>query len=375
MANPQYSELTRHEMMDTKMALYLSKASGESVSIAEFLDLLPVPVAILTKIDGKIVVTNHALEDLLGIGEGTLWGASACSLIPNISERRALRDKFQSERTVRAFSVTNRTCNGRPIWLSVWMERIVYGGKECTLALLLDAADEAHLEKRLCAKIGDLRRQLEAASEYQSVISAEIHDGVVQQTVGALMLLRAAKGAIEKDPAQALEQLNAVERALQQGLTEARQVIESSRPRELDRLGLIPAIEALCDRVSASSGIRIRFESALESVETDPAVARDVYRIVQESLNNIWFHSKATEASVALSTSDGNIDLVVSDDGQGFDFEEVDAGDRRGLKGMRARALMHGGTWKVETAVGLGCVIHTSLPAPQVLQAGDVPAN
>jgi signal transduction histidine kinase len=342
--------------MATQISQALPATPDKPAYMAEFLDLMPIPVAILTKIDGRIAVTNHALDELLGVEASSLWGGDACCLFPNITERRALLERFRAAQGVRGVQVSGRDANGRPLRLAVWIERAVCEGNECVIAVFATTTGGSLVEQRLQAAVSELRLRLQAAAESQELVASEIHDGVVQQTVGALMLLRAAKAAFEQHPERCLRQLDAVESALQQGLKEARQVMESARPSELDEIGLTDAVKAMLDRVSQSSGLPFHFSHSLRSLSIPPEIERDVYRVIQECANNIWFHSQATKASVELAERDGSLHVVISDDGQGFDPGQIKRG-RRGLKGIRLRAEMRGGQCHIETAQGCGCTI------------------
>ena len=117
----------------------------------------------------------------------------------------------------------------------------------------------------------------------------------------------------------------------------------------LDELGLRNALAALAKRVSQHGGIRIESRLDPELPQLDPNAELVVYRVAQESLTNVLRHSGASRAVMALAAQDGDVVLVVSDDGRGRE----DAAPGNGIKGMKERALGLGGQVEV-TASSLG---------------------
>lgn len=362
MAERRIPEAPRCKAIETQLAKLRPELNGKPATISEFIDLFPLPVAIIRGFSHEIIVTNRTMERLFGFKATNLWGQQASCLFPNLSERRKLAEEFQrTGGMVRGFSITNTTRNGKRLRLAVWTARIVCGGRECVIVVLVDATNESRNESQFYRSINELRRRLQAAYDVQELVASEIHDGVVQQMVGALMLVRSARATLDKDPARAREQLDAVERALERGAKEARVVMDSIRPAELEEAGLIPSLQELFGYFSKTAHLRINFQHSLSGRQIDPTIKREVYRIIQESLNNVWFHSKCHEAAVQLEEQGEYLLITVRDEGAGFEMHEVDK-KCRGLRGMRLRAEMRGGTLDIKAAKGRGCTIRAALP-------------
>jgi two-component system sensor histidine kinase UhpB len=138
---------------------------------------------------------------------------------------------------------------------------------------------------------------------------------------------------------------------VQQGLADVRRISLELRPGALEELGLLNAMISLCARVSEQTGMRIR--RALEGPIPDlaPDVELAVYRIAQEALTNALRHSRASEVTVSLRCSHGELLLSVKDDGDGLP-EHVVAGG--GLTGMRERAMLIGAALTIESNPGAG---------------------
>ncbi|WP_328992834.1 sensor histidine kinase [Kribbella sp. NBC_01245] len=114
----------------------------------------------------------------------------------------------------------------------------------------------------------------------------------------------------------------------------------------------------------------LRIDLVLPPIADDLPAGQQLtaYRIVQEALTNVVRHSGAERATVTIEIADGEINLMVADDGRGFDPAEAGRG-RHGLAGMRERVRVHGGGLRIETAPGAGCTIAARIPAGAAVPA------
>ena len=138
-------------------------------------------------------------------------------------------------------------------------------------------------------------------------------------------------------------------------------MIGDLRPMILDEAGVIDAIEHLIAEQQENTGLRIRFSHDVRFDRLDPMLEGAIFRIVQEALNNVKRHAKTESASVRLSDHNGELDVVIHDQGIGFDIASV-ASDRFGLRGIRERARLFGGDATIETTPGEGTRICVKLP-------------
>ena len=200
------------------------------------------------------------------------------------------------------------------------------------------------------------RRFIEFQEHDRKRIASELHDSLSQSIV--IIKNRALHGLEDRaDAANALEQLEEISEAATQALDEVRQIAYDLRPFQIDRLGLTAAIEALVRKTCGASGLRSTTE--LDDVDglVPPKREIDLYRIVQESLNNIVRHATATEASVTIRRVGREIEMTIRDNGKGFapsaTRSDVGVGGF-GLLGMAERARILGATLDVESALGQG---------------------
>jgi len=196
--------------------------------------------------------------------------------------------------------------------------------------------------------------------EYQETerkrIAAELHDGLSQSLV--VIKNRAIMAQGEMGDLEAIgEQLDEIGSSVSQAIDEVREIAHNLRPVLLDRLGLTKALESMLRKVSASNRTQFTYEIApLEGVFPKEAEV-NLYRIVQETINNIIKHSKASEAAVKITRADGVLNLRVRDNGKGFDTEEAARTGGFGLIGITERARILGGEAAIRSSAGEGTVV------------------
>ncbi len=208
-------------------------------------------------------------------------------------------------------------------------------------------------------------RLLSAHEEERKRIAGEIHD-VIGSCLGAIKFK--VEGAVEmigeKDPAALAESLKIIIPVIQEGIEECRRMQMDLRPSMLDDLGLFPTLSWLCRRFQTIySGIRIAQENGIEEAEIPNALKIVIYRVVQEGMNNIAKHSKADRIHLCLKKKGDRMELVLQDNGRGFDPERIvseDTGQGLGLTNMEERVQLSGGLFAIESTEGKGTIIRAS---------------
>ena len=210
-------------------------------------------------------------------------------------------------------------------------------------------------------------RLLSAHEEERKRIAGEIHD-VLGSCLGAIKFT--VEGVVqqvgEKDPATLTESLKIIIPVIQESIEECRRLQMDLRPSMLDDLGLSPALSWFCRRFQTIySGIRIEQENGIEEAEIPDALKIVIYRVVQEGMNNIAKHSKADRVRLSLQKSNDRIELMLHDNGRGFDPERVVpeyTGQGLGLTSMKERIELSGGLFVIESTEGKGTIIRASWP-------------
>ena len=213
------------------------------------------------------------------------------------------------------------------------------------------------------------QRLITAQEDERRRIGRELHDDLVQRLAATAIDV----GTLERNPALTPDLRGGLVRVKQTLAALSEDVHGLSRrvhPALLDDLGLPAAIEAECRAFVERGGapVEIRIDPALGGLDADLTLA--VYRIVQETLRNIWQHASATEVSLTLEPHPRGVRLCVDDDGHGF--ERPRPGERRGLglASMEERAHLLGGTFSITSTPGRGTRVEVVIPrAPHHAQA------
>jgi signal transduction histidine kinase len=185
-----------------------------------------------------------------------------------------------------------------------------------------------------------------AISHERNRLARELHDTLAHSLSSIKVQLTAADALWDRDPVSARRMLNNAMEATQDGLTEARRALQSLRASPLDDLGFVLALQGLAESTAARAGLQLDFDAPKSLDEVAPEVEQCVYRVAQEALTNVARHAHASRVQVRLNRADGRLTMTIADDGCGFDPAAVN-GAHYGLKGMRERVEMMGGTLEV----------------------------
>lgn len=203
---------------------------------------------------------------------------------------------------------------------------------------------------------------LTAQEEERRRVSRELHDQICQQL--ASLAIDMGGLAVELSRPNLQARLAALQTRVVQASEQTRHIAYELHPSVLDDLGLVLSLKALCHEFSKQAGIPVKFKGAIPSRVVPREVASCVYRIAQQSLDNIYKHSKAKHASVTLALHDHAFAMTVEDDGIGFDLQAVKGRGGLGLIGMEERALLVQGKLSIESRPGHGTRIAIEVPLP-----------
>lgn len=207
----------------------------------------------------------------------------------------------------------------------------------------------------------------------RSRISRDLHDGTNQLISGTLYEIQAAESSIKNGHAsQALERLDTAKSVLRQIDVENRRIISGLRPLALDTHGIFDAIKKLVEAYNNLNEAHCEFHIRGDLIRLESQVEISIYRIVQESLKNAYNHSRATSVKIIFEISRKELNVEISDNGTGFRMDQVDAGERLGLIGMRERAQIIGGNVTLESKSGEGTKISLFLPLnSDIIRSGN----
>ena len=213
----------------------------------------------------------------------------------------------------------------------------------------------------LARKAADLKKALEETVQAQENerqrIARDVHDGLNQLLIGALLELTSGQKRIELGQLEAArESLESSQSILRSVETEIRRVVHDLHPPMLEGLGLPAAIRRLCEQFESYGGMSCRTFVDGEPARMPGHAEITVYRIAQEALHNVLVHARAEKVRVDLLFEPDGLRLEVRDNGVGFDPELVRSAPNGhiGMVSMRQRAESLGGELQLESSPRLG---------------------
>jgi two-component system, NarL family, sensor kinase len=211
---------------------------------------------------------------------------------------------------------------------------------------------------------GLARAVWQVQEEERRRLARDLHDGL-GQTLTALktQLQRLEQKADDLAPELRERLADSVELA-GLALQETREMSRLLRPPVLDDLGLVPALSWLARSLEERAGLAVELRAEELDHRLPPDLETLIFRVAQEALTNVLKHAGVTRVRVELLPRDGRIALTVSDRGTGFDAAAAAAVERpgSGLRGMRDRVELFGGTFRVASAPGEGTEVEAEVP-------------
>ena len=224
------------------------------------------------------------------------------------------------------------------------------------------------LQEQAAAREQLLKKLMTAQEEERRRVARDLHDDLGQDLAGTAMQLEAIERAWPNDPEKALPALHRARALLASATERVYDVILSLRPSVLDDLGLAPAIRSYAERALKGTATRFVLEADNLERRLPPEIETAAFRAVQEALGNAVRHGQAREISVVLDVHNGFLEVVVADDGVGFNVQD-ETGTRRGqegrglgLLGLQERVGSWGGEVKVESEPGRGTRLSIRVP-------------
>ena len=224
-----------------------------------------------------------------------------------------------------------------------------------------------NLESTVAARteqLSVLSRHLIRVSEVEKAkLARELHDEMGANLTSIGMNIGAVSEALKHSHPEQAAILERARATLVDTVELKRRIIEDLRPSLLDHLGLAAALESYGDEFASVSGVNceVLIEGDVDAAAPMPSIA--VFRIVQESLNNVAKYAKASNVVVHLAREERGLALEIADDGIGIAEEDAAKPKSHGLLGMRERALLLGGSLQIRRGKsGAGTCIEAYIP-------------
>ncbi len=336
--------------------------------LRDVIDTIPV-IAFISMPDGSNEFTNRSWQEYTGLSvkDTAGWGWESTVHPDDVA-------RFHEEWCAAVSAVTPfdnaaryRGADGQYRWFLVRAVplRDERGNLLRWYGVLMDVEDRVHAEQALRESADRLqllsRRLLEVQEEERRHLARELHDEFGQLLATITVQLHVAKTLAGEAARSSIEECISI---LQGAGDEVRSLALELRPTMLDTAGLDATLRWLASQHEQRTGIATEVVGHLNEVPGEVAIA--AFRVIQEALTNVLRHAQAQHIWIELSQSDGAVELLVRDDGVGFDVPKtLDWAANRGhlgLLGMKERVQILGGHLEVDSKPGLGTRIRLSLP-------------
>jgi signal transduction histidine kinase len=247
-------------------------------------------------------------------------------------------------------------------WQTKWFQALIIAGI-FGLGLLWAYQYKVALERKQASQEAFTRQLIESQEQERNRVASELHDGLGQDLLVMKNRLRMlAEGASPEVSGQLLE----ISSSTSQAISEVRKISHALRPTALEQVGLTKGIEWMVEQIAQTSAAK--YSTELENIDglLSAGMEINLYRILQEALNNVMKHSQATEVIVELRKQPKAILASVFDNGRGFDVEHMGRKGQLphgfGFSSMKERSNVLGGQLEFRSAEGKGTRLTLIVP-------------
>jgi PAS domain S-box-containing protein len=316
----------------------------------------------------SVVMANSAALRHFGMTREAIVGTMLERLFPEPlrqSQCRAINDAVASGGAGRHLELMGLRTDGSEFPIEAALSTFPREAKPLVTMILRDVSDARRMQAELRASQAELRALM---TEHHRVedrerrrIARELHDELQQVLVAIKIHVASIERELAADPRRLAPLVERIDTLASTAVTSTRRIVNDLRPLMLEELGLLPALEALCQQFEERTGIEARV-AAQSDDDAWPRVSEPIeiclYRVAQESLTNVAKHSRATRVEVQLAARpDGLLTMHVRDNGRGLHRDDRHNPQAFGLKGMTERVRALGGSLHIESAPGGGAVV------------------
>jgi len=208
-------------------------------------------------------------------------------------------------------------------------------------------------------KLQRLRSVIDGQDQERNRLSRELHDGIGQSLIAVKLQLENAE---TQNYSMMRAGIDSAKNMIDITIEEVRRVCNALLPAALNEFGIVSSLRALCSELGSLARFKAVFENegSLDRMSKKSQIY--LYRIAQETLNNITKHARATQVTMKLRRENNIVTLEVSDNGKGFIFDPVCFAQRNGLQNMRERTHLLDGEFTINSQPGNGTIIKVSIP-------------
>lgn len=332
-------------------------------------------ITVLHDMKGQFLDVNTMAVKKWGYSKKELLKMHVYDIDPDFMDRHdpdVYWSQLRRQKSVH-FEVRHRRKDGAIFPAEMILSQFLLNGQEVFMALGLDITQRKQAEAEVQKSQAMLKRLtaqlIRAHEEERKRLSRELHDEMGQSLTEIKLNLASIQDEFKnRIPRPLSEILNDSDQMVEDLLEKMHDIALNLRPSMLDDLGLAPAVKWLVTHCRKRSGLEIDLQFYGLGNRLEPDIETTVYRIVQESLNNIIKHARARKVLIRVrKLKSGKVRLTIKDDGCGFDIEQVERQDLInrgiGIMGMQERTSNLGGSITIQSKPKKGTAVRVELPS------------
>lgn len=367
--------LYSNRLSTVRLNSYEKKLKKEKALSEQIINSLPA-VFFVTDKDNKFIRFNSYLINASGYSKEELEEMTPYHFFPD--HEKSKMDQYLKDINEKGLMTIEASLQDKDGLIEPFFFKtmaIEYDGQNCLIGTGINITERKKAEQ----EIKLLNKQLRSLSshldnireEERTSIAREIHDELGQQLTVFKINLAWLQSLAKEEEAER-ENLTTEMLALTESMIHSiRRIAHDLRPPALEDLGLAEALRIYSDEFEIRSGISIHFFTELDMLELSLDTSKALYRIYQESLTNVARYADAGQVEASLDLEDGNLILTITDNGVGFDTEQLAHKKTLGIIGMRERAVMIGGQFKIMSKPNNGTTVLVTIPLEQDTNVED----
>lgn len=341
------------DVTERKLAEQALHAHEELLKI--FVKNVPAAVAMLDRDMHYLQVSDRWCTDYLP-GREQIIGRSHHKLFPDMPERwKEVHRRALAGETLRADEDHWEGQDG-PHWAR-WEVR-PWKTPEGTVGGILILAEDITRRKQMEEALSGMTRTLiESQEQERSRIGRELHDDINQR----LAMVAVELEQLRENPSEFQKRVQELRKEMSEISNDVQALSHDLHSSKLEYLGVVAGMKSWCKEFGERQKMEVDFKSDVRSV-LPLDIGRPLFRVLQEALHNSFKHSGVKRIEVQLREDSGEIHLIISDSGRGFDVESALQGRGFGLTSMRERVRLVNGTISIESKSSGGTTIHVRVP-------------
>ena len=314
---------------------------------------------------GRYTYVNPVFAEIFGYDPGELIDSYPVEIVVHEEDRSIVlenvRARMSGETDSVHYEIRGVKKDGTMIWIEVFGSRTIYKGDTAIIGTLIDITQKKIMEKEILdQKVQEqkkiTRAIIRAQERERNHIGRELHDNVNQILAGTKLYL----GMAASTNPRLKETLGYPIELIDNSINEIRN-LTGKQVTPLRDINLEELIQQLLEKLNESTVIKSALLYKLEDARIDDDLKLNIYRIVQEQVSNIIKHADAKNVNISLNATAGNIELIVADDGKGFNVNKKRKGI--GISNITNRVESFNGKMAIKSSPGKGTEITIHVPS------------